>query len=317
MGEALTTIWNTIIYYPILNILVALYHLLGNNLILAISVIAIVVRLILIPTTRQQTEMSKKMKILKPKLAELQKKYGNNQEKLAKEQMRLYKEVGYNPLGCITSFLPLFVILLVVMQVIRVVTANEMTGIYPFVQNWVAGEGQTVVIQTSIWGLDLARSFKSFIVDCNCIPEVPVIKSILVYIMGPFKVTASIPYFVLAIAVGVVQYISSSLISYIQQGDDAAKLAKKKLSEMTQEEAQVGFMKYMNVVLSFMTAFIALDYAAVLTIYWLVQSIMLLVQYFIIDRKKTADFFLNAFNFSKFFKNERERNTDESRRDSK
>lgn len=317
MGEALTTIWNTIIYFPILNLLVALYHLFGNNLILAVTVIAIVVRLILIPTTRQQTDMSKKMKLMKPRLAEIQKKYGNNQEKLAKEQMKLYKEVGYNPLGCIASFLPLLVVLLVVVQVIRVVTSGEITGIYPFIQNWVAGEGQTVVIQTSIWGLDLAKSFKSFITDCNCIPDVPVIKGILVYIMGPFKVAASVPYFLLAIAVGVVQYISSKLMTYIQQGDEEEKLPKKKLQDMSQEEAQMGMMKYMNLALSVMTTFISLDYAAVLTIYWLVQSLMLLVQYFIIERTKTIQFFKKAFNFSKLTKNERERNIDDSRKSSK
>jgi len=295
MGDILSTIWNTVIYYPILNLLVALYHLFGDNLVLAVSVIAIIVRLALIPTTRQQTEMSKKMKLMKPKLAELQKKYGKNQERYAKEQMRLYKEVGYNPLGCIFSFLPMFVVLLVVVQVIRIITSDEIVGIYPFIKDWVAGAGNEVVIQTSVWGLDLAKSFKSFFTDCNCIPDVPLIKGLLVYFIGPFKVAESVVYYVLAILVGIIQFISTNLISFIQQGGETNegknKKDKKKLQDMSPEEAQMGMMKYMNLGLSVMTIVISLDYAAVLTIYWLAQSIMLIVQYFIIEPKKTAEFF--------------------------
>ena len=87
-----TTIWNAVLYYPILNLMVALYHLFGDNLGLAIVAIAIIFRIILIPFTKSQTDMSKKMASMKPQLDILQKKYANNKEKLAQEQMKLYKK---------------------------------------------------------------------------------------------------------------------------------------------------------------------------------------------------------------------------------
>jgi YidC/Oxa1 family membrane protein insertase len=42
---------------------------------------------------------------LQPLLAELQNKYKNNRDKLAEEQMKLYKEHGVNPLGCLVPTL--------------------------------------------------------------------------------------------------------------------------------------------------------------------------------------------------------------------
>jgi len=42
---------------------------------------------------------------LQPKIAELQKKYGKDRAKLAQEQMRLYKESGVSPAGCMIPML--------------------------------------------------------------------------------------------------------------------------------------------------------------------------------------------------------------------
>ena len=84
-------IWTNVLYNPILNISLSLYHILGDNLGFAIIIIAIIFRLILLPLVKNQTEMTRKMAALKPQLDELQKKYSNNKAKLAQEQMKLYQ----------------------------------------------------------------------------------------------------------------------------------------------------------------------------------------------------------------------------------
>ena len=94
-------LWNSIIHQPILNCLIALSELLFSNFGLAIIVLTVVVRLALFPLTVRQTESTKAMQSLQPKLQELQKKYGKNQQKLQQETMKLYKEAGINPLGCL------------------------------------------------------------------------------------------------------------------------------------------------------------------------------------------------------------------------
>jgi YidC/Oxa1 family membrane protein insertase len=65
----------------------------------AIILFTIIVRVATFPLNMQQIKSSKAMQELQPKMKELQAKYKNDREKLAQEQMALYKEHGVNPLG--------------------------------------------------------------------------------------------------------------------------------------------------------------------------------------------------------------------------
>lgn len=70
-------------------------HSLGWSIIL----LTLTVRVVLIPLTFKQTRAMKDIQRVQPLLKELQEKYKNNREKLAEEQMKLYKEHKVNPLG--------------------------------------------------------------------------------------------------------------------------------------------------------------------------------------------------------------------------
>src|SRR4030066_771697 len=98
-------LWNTIILEPVLNSLIALTTMLGGSFGLAIIVLTVVVRLALFPLTVRQTQSTKAMQTLQPRIQELQKKYAKNQQKLQQEMMKLYKEAGINPLGCLWPML--------------------------------------------------------------------------------------------------------------------------------------------------------------------------------------------------------------------
>lgn len=65
----------------------------------AIIIFTLLVRGATFPLNLQQIKSSKAMQALQPKLKELQEKHKGDREKLAQEQMRLYKEHGVNPLG--------------------------------------------------------------------------------------------------------------------------------------------------------------------------------------------------------------------------
>ena len=98
-------LWNTIILEPILNSLIALTSMVADNFGFAIILFTVVVRLVLFPLTARQTQSTKAMQSLQPKLQELQKKYAKNKQKLQQETMKLYKEAGINPLGCLWPML--------------------------------------------------------------------------------------------------------------------------------------------------------------------------------------------------------------------
>jgi YidC/Oxa1 family membrane protein insertase len=108
-----------------INIVIGMSDVLFSNLGLTIIALTIVVRGVMYPLTRRQLRATKAMQSLQPKIAELQKKHGKDKQKLAQEQMRLYKESGVNPVGCLGPMLLQMPIWIALYQaIIRVLAVN-------------------------------------------------------------------------------------------------------------------------------------------------------------------------------------------------
>jgi len=269
----LGTIWNNIVYYPILNLLLAFYALFGNNLGLAIIAIAIVFRLLLVPLMNKQREMTKKMASLKPQLDQIQKKYKNNPEKLSQEQVKLYKKVGYNPLGCFVTFLPQLIILSVLIQVIRNVTGGTLDGIYPFMESWLNG-GASLSINTQFLIWDLTKSYNDIAAE-----------------VGKFA-PLSLGYFLLSFLVGVSQYFASKFTQTLQNPAGLTETKKKaKNEELSAEEMQKKMSGSFMYILPLSTIFITISAPAALSLYWVIQSFMLVFQYLLMDKEKSKEAF--------------------------
>ena len=74
----------------------------------AIIALTLVIKLVTLPLAIRQVQSSKRMQEVQPQLKALQKKHAGNKERLAQEQMKLYKEAGVNPLGgCLPSLVQL------------------------------------------------------------------------------------------------------------------------------------------------------------------------------------------------------------------
>jgi YidC/Oxa1 family membrane protein insertase len=263
------TIWNNIINYPILNLVLVFYHLFGNNLGWAIIFIAAITRLAMIPLMRNQTEMTRKMAGMKPQLDDLQKKYKNNPQKLSEEQMKLYKTVGYNPLGCMVTFIPQLIVLSVLIVVIRNVTANNIDGIYPFIKTWFASDPNFSINTGFLWW-DLTKTYSGVAGE-----------------FGKFSIQA-LSYLFLALGVGISQYITTVFTQKVQNPNVAPKTQKKKAGEpISPEQLQTQMMNSMNLILPLSTVFIAVSAPSALSVYWIVQSLMLVVQYCVLDWDKT------------------------------
>jgi len=98
------------------NLIVALLTFLHDFVVfdwsLAIIVLVILVRTALHPVTKysqvQMARVTKGMAAIKPELEALQKRYASDPKRLQQEQMRLYREKGVNPAGCVGGMLPTF-----------------------------------------------------------------------------------------------------------------------------------------------------------------------------------------------------------------
>lgn len=161
----MTAIWGTVILEPILNSLIALSTYLANNFGLAIIVLTVVVRLILFPLTVRQTRSTKAMQSLQPKIQELQKKYARNQQKMQQEMMKLYKEAGMNPLGCIWPMLVQFPIWIALYQSIMqamATTPENLLNLSGHLYSWPAVSQAVPLNEHFLW-LRLSRPDPNFI----------------------------------------------------------------------------------------------------------------------------------------------------------
>ena len=100
--------WDAIIIQPFINVLLFIYNLVGQNFGIAIILFTLLIRLVTHPLTVKQMKGTQGMQEMQnhPRWKEAQEKYKNDKEKLAQEQMAIYKELGINPLG---SCLPLLI----------------------------------------------------------------------------------------------------------------------------------------------------------------------------------------------------------------
>jgi len=91
------------------------------------------------PLTLKQLRASTAMQALQPKIAELQKKYAKDKQRLAQEQMKMYKESGMNPAGCIVPMLvqmPIWIALYQSIIRLLAVTPEDFLGLSQYLYSW-------------------------------------------------------------------------------------------------------------------------------------------------------------------------------------
>lgn len=91
---------------PMITLLTLFYSVFSNNIVLAIALMTVIIRLATSPLLIQQQRSAAAMQQVQPKMKKLQEKYKNDREKLASAQMELYREHNVNPVG---GCLPLLV----------------------------------------------------------------------------------------------------------------------------------------------------------------------------------------------------------------
>ena len=149
--------WDLILN-PFITLLTLLYSILGQNIVLSIVVFTVLVRLAILPLTAQQQRSSKRMQQLQPELKQLQEKHKNDREKLAQEQMALYKEHGVNPFGGCFPLLIQFPILIGLYQAIIFTLAATPFQLFDLSGRFLLpGLDQMVPLENLWLGMDLSQ----------------------------------------------------------------------------------------------------------------------------------------------------------------
>jgi len=159
--EAISFIWNEIVIRPMLNSLVIFYAILFNNFGLSIIFFTIFVRLITLPLMLKQLRQTKAMTSLQPKIKELQVKYSTDKPRLSQETMKLYKQSGVNPIGCLGPMIIQMPILIGLYQaIIQIIpgTPESLADLSAKFYSWLPFVNEVTPINTEFLWMDLAFS---------------------------------------------------------------------------------------------------------------------------------------------------------------
>jgi YidC/Oxa1 family membrane protein insertase len=233
--------WDTLIINPFVNTLLWIYSVLGHNFGLAIIVFTLVVRLITYPLTAQQLKSTNAMQEMQKskKWQEIQKKHKGEKEKLAQEQMALYKEMGINPFGsCLPTLIQFPVIIGLYQAIIRALAVTPIqlldlsTHVYP-----VINASALIPLNNRFLWMDLSQ------------PE-----RLVVFGFG-------VP--ILAVLVVITTYMQSKLMTPpTQPGDQGAQMAQM-----------------MNLYMPFFMGWLAYSFSAGLALYFVATNLFTILQY--------------------------------------
>lgn len=93
---------NKFVIFPVFHFLTQIF----SNYGLIITILVILLKLVLFPLSYRSYLSMAKMKVLKPELDEIKERVGEDMTKVQQEQMKLYSQVGVNPIsGCIPVLL--------------------------------------------------------------------------------------------------------------------------------------------------------------------------------------------------------------------
>jgi len=250
--------WDAIIIKPFINVLLFIYDLIGQNFGLAIILFTIVIKAITHPLTAKQINSSRAVTELQTdkEWLEIQKKYKNDRERLAQEQMRIYRERGVSPFAsCLPTIIQLPIIIGLYQSIIQTMgnAPIQMLNLVSKISPWLANvfsfiPGLTdpiklIPLNSKFLWMDMGR------------PERVIIPGI------PFGIPT------LAIIVVITSFLQSKLIS-----QPAADQQQQQMSGI------------MNIYLPLLMGWITYSFASGLAIYFVTSNLVTIAQYALLGR---------------------------------
>lgn len=240
-------IFNVIFTFPIFNVLMLLDHIFGDFG-LSIIVLTLVIRLLLFPLTLRQLRSAKATQAIQPLMADIRKKYANDQRAQYEAMQALYKEYNIRPLaGCLPLLIQLPVLyglFFAMREVLTPASGHLVVGdinnlIYPFLPKFSELPNFDLRWFTFInqsWRISLAN------------PD---------------------PTHILPILAGLATF------AQLRMSQARAKAGQKDM--MTQQ------MQIMSFIMPFVTVFIGWGFPAGLALYWTTTSVFSMVQQYFVS----------------------------------
>ncbi len=237
--------WNAFVGLFV-NVLILIYQLVGNFGV-AIILFTVLIRLITYPLQARQMKSTQAMQELQKdkRWIDMQAKYKNDKEKLAQEQMKLYQEMGVNPMAsCLPTLIQLPIIFALYQALIRAMAATpiELLNLTRQIYGDFLNVGQLIPLNNQFLWMDLGQPER---LNLPFLPE-----------------GWGIP--VLAIIVVVTTYLQSKLMQPPSGGPN-------------DQTAMMSNM--MNLYMPFFMGYLAFTLASGLSLYFFVSNLLGILQY--------------------------------------
>ncbi len=247
--------WESLIITPLTSLLLWIYDVVGNNFGVAIILFTVLIRLATWPLNAQQMKGAQAMQEMQndKEWQAIQKKYKDDREKLAQEQMRVYKEKGINPFAsCLPTLIQFPIIIGLYQSIIRALAATP---------------------------LDLLKLSRSLSLAPGLINLIPLNSKFLWMDLGrpegipwPFGLEVSfLPngFPLLAIVVAITTYIQSKLVTPTSSNpnDQSAVMSRQ-----------------MTLMMPLMLGYFALMYASGLSVYFIISNLIGIFQYAVMGK---------------------------------
>jgi len=262
---------------------------------LALILFAVVVKLILFPVTLKSKKSMIQTTMLSGKMQQLQKQYGKDRERYNLEVQKLYEKEHVNPMGgCLWSMIPLFLLIGLyaiireplfnlmnvpetMIETVASITGVENTGAYPQIAMAQALNDPAILakVETALAGSGasvFAMDFTFFGLNLSDIPNWK-------FWQGGMSWN-SFGLCVLAIVSAVVSFISMKV-----------SMATNKINKNQPSNVQADQMnKTMTWMMPFMSLWIGFTVPAGLTIYWISQYFITMLQEVICAKMLKKDY---------------------------
>ena len=152
-------LWQTLLENPLINFLVILARTSYGSYGLSILLFTVIIRAATFPLTLRTLHATRALQEIQPELAEIQKRYSDPQRR-SQETMKLYKEKGVNPLGCLGPTLlqmPVFIALYGTIRITLGNTPENMLELSTRLYNFEYIR-HAVPLSTDFLGMDLAEN---------------------------------------------------------------------------------------------------------------------------------------------------------------
>ncbi|MBQ3558025.1 MAG: membrane protein insertase YidC [Agathobacter sp.] len=102
---------------------------------IAIVIITLAIKLLLLPLNIKQRAQLEKQKEVSQKVAEIQKKYANNQNKMNEELQKVYTENGLASFGCLSTLIQMPIMIGLYHGIRSVITEDATSALLPWISS--------------------------------------------------------------------------------------------------------------------------------------------------------------------------------------